>query len=240
MFEKRRQYSYKEQKQQRYIFIKFLAGFFFFYLAYNCFSAFLFSVWTLDNNTMKPGLVSGDRLIFTSFSLPSWINIKKSEERPLSFKRGSIVLIDMEHEKKMPLNIIDGLVRFFTAQRLSVFSADRQYYIKRVIGLPEDEITMTGFVFRVRPSGSSFSLTEFELADKPYQPSVPKIPDLWDESIPFSGYMDTIVIGQNECFVVADDRGNTNDSRTWGAIPLSSVTARAVFRFWPPTRIGFL
>jgi signal peptidase I len=97
---------------------------------------------------------------------------------------------------------------------------------------------MTGFVFRVKPQSSPYSLTEFELSDRPYHPAIPQKPALWDESIPFSGSMDTIVLGQDECFVVSDDRGGTNDSRTWGPVSSSLITARAVVRFWPPQKIS--
>jgi signal peptidase I len=110
--------------------------------------------------------------------------------------------------------------------------------MKRVIGLPGDEIIMTNFVFRVKPSGGSYSLTEFELSDKPYDVTIPHVPALWDESIPFSGNMDRIVLGENECFVIADDRSNTNDSRTWGPVPAELIIGRALFRYWPFTRIG--
>jgi signal peptidase I len=107
-----------------------------------------------------------------------------------------------------------------------------------VVGLPGDEITMINFVLRVKPEDSSYSLTEFELSEKPYDITIPHVPALWDDSIPFSGNMDRIVLGENECFVIADDRSNTNDSRTWGPIPVDLVTGRAVFRYWPFSRIG--
>jgi type IV secretory pathway protease TraF len=43
--------------------------------------------------------------------------------------------------------------------------------------------------------------------------------------------MDKIVLGPDERFVVSDDCGNTNDSRTWGPIPVSYITAKAVLCF---------
>jgi signal peptidase I len=97
---------------------------------------------------------------------------------------------------------------------------------------------MESFVFRVKPSSSAYSLTEFELSKRPYYPAIPQSPVIWDESIPFSGNMANMTIPDNECFVVSDDRGNTNDSRTWGAVPLSMIKSRAIFRFWPLNRIG--
>jgi len=242
MFDKWRQYSYAAQKQQRHQVFRFLSGFLILFVIYNCLAAFFISIWVMENDTMQPGLASGDRMIFTSFALPSIITGGLAEEKQFPFKRGSIVLVDMGHVKnrKVPLRIIDTAVRFFTAQRVSIFSREGQYYIKRVIALPGDEIYMSNFVFRVKPAGSSYSLTEFELSEKPYQPTIPQTPELWDEAIPFSGNMDPIILGPDECFLISDDRGNTNDSRTWGAVSPSVIYARALFRFWPIMRIAIL
>jgi signal peptidase I len=243
MFDKWMQYSYAAQKHQRHRLLKFSLFFLFLFIAYNCLTAFFISVWVIENDTMQLGLNSGDRLLFTSFVSPSWGNNRNEtnieNKNLVSFKRGSIVLIDKNNNrnKKLPLKVIDGTVRFFTAQRASIFSRDGQYYIKRVIALPGDEIFMTDYVFRVKPAGNSFSLTEFELSDRPYYPAIPQTSSLWNSSIPFSGSMDTIILGPNEYFVVSDDRSNTNDSRTWGPISPSLITARAVLRFWPLNKI---
>jgi signal peptidase I len=241
MFNKWTQYSYRAQQYQRHRILKFLFILFIFYAAYNCFTSFLFSVWVLDNNTMQGALASGDRLIFTSFRMPSWLKYKENEEN-LFFRRGNIVLVDMgrNSEQKLPLRIVDGVVRFFTLQKVNIFSSEGQYYIKRVIALPGDEISMTNYVFRVKTSSNSYSLTEFELSDKPYHPEIPRVPALWDESVPFSGNMSAVILGPDECFVISDDRSNTNDSRTWGAISPSLITAKAVLRIWPVLKIGLL
>jgi signal peptidase I len=188
---------------------------------------------------MQPGLNKGDRILFSSFMPPGSRN---NEENQLSFKRGNIVLVDMRHNKdrKLPLTIIDGVVRFFTLQRISIFSREGQYYVKRVIGLPGDEISMNNYSFRVKALGSTFTLTEYELSQRPYHTSIPTTPELWNESAPFAGSMNMLTLGFNECFVVSDDRSNTNDSRTWGSVPPSLITAKAVLRFWPLNKIGLL
>jgi signal peptidase I len=241
MFNKWTQYSYRAQQYQRHRLLKFLFLFFILYVVYNYFTAYLFSIWVVDNNTMQPAIASGDRLIFTSFTLPSWAN-RDSNDENLLFRRGSIVLIDVgrNQEQKLPLRVVDGIVRFFTLQKISIFSNRGQYYIKRVIALPGDEISMTNYIFRVKTSNNSYSLTEFELSPRPYHPVIPDIPALWDESIPFSGNMAPVILGPNECFVVSDDRSNTNDSRTWGVISPSLITARAVLRLWPLRKIELL
>lgn len=241
MFEKWTRYSYRSQQHQRHQIFKIIFIVFILYVIYSLITAFFFSVWVVENNTMQPGLSSGDRLVFTSFAPPSWINRNRSEEN-LLFKRGNIVLVDIgqNNKQKLPLRIIDGLVRFFTAQRVSIFSGKGQYHIKRVIALPGDEISMSNYIFRVKTPNNSYSLTEFELSEKPYHLTITQTSSLWDESLPFSGSMDTIILGPDECFVVSDDRSNTNDSRTWGVISPSMITARAVLRFWPFSKFKIL
>ncbi|GHV95114.1 signal peptidase I [Spirochaetia bacterium] len=240
MFDKWMKYSYAAQKHQRYRLLKVFLCFLVLYVAYNVLTAFFCSIWVLDNDTMQPGLAAGDRLVFVSFALPALAAEFRSADQSLPFKRGNIVLVDTapKERRKWPQWFMDGFARFFTAQRVSVFGREEHIYLKRVIGFPGDEITMTNFVLRVKPSGSSYSLTEFELSEKPYYPAIPHVPALWDESIPFSGNMDRIILGADECFVVSDDRSNTNDSRTWGPVPADSIIAKAVFRFWPVTKMG--
>jgi signal peptidase I len=229
------QYSYAAQKLQRYKLLKFIFWFIILFILYNCLTAFFISVWVVENNTMQPSFSSGERIIFSSFMMPA-----KSYETNLPFKRGSIVLVDMGNvkERSVPLRLIDSITRFFTAQKVSIFSGENQYYMKRVIALPGDEISMNNFVFRIKPAGNPYNLTEFELAHRPYHLSIPNIPALWDESIPLSGNMDTRILGPDECFVVSDDRANTNDSRTWGPVSPSLITGRALLRFWPILKLS--
>lgn len=239
MFERRRTYSYAEQKHQRHRLIRLILFILIMLILYNCFTQFVFSIWVVDNSSMQPGFAPGDRLLFNSFTVPERVAELTSGSPSLPYKRGNIVLINTGRQKQqaLPLLALDGAVRFFTAQRISILTRDGQHYIKRVIGLPGDEISMSNFIFRVRTTGSSFSLTEFELAEKPYFPDIPQIPTLWDETLPFSSSMDTVFLGPNEFFVVSDDRSNTNDSRTWGPVSPSIITARAVLRFWPLNRL---
>jgi signal peptidase I len=244
LFDKKRKFSYREQKHQRYRLLR--TGFWVFalYILYNALTAFCFSIWTLENDTMRSdtaqgGLSAGDRLICVSYALPLLFGELRSGDGDIPFKRGGIVLVDTGRvHASRGGKILDGLVRFFTAQRVSVFNNEEHLFIKRIIGLPGDEISMTNFVLRVKPRGASHTLTEFELADKPYYPVIPHVPALWDESIPFSPNMDRILLDENECFVISDDRINTNDSRTWGPVSADSIIAGAVFRFWPLTRMG--
>ena len=240
IFNKSLQYSYAAQKHERHRLLRIVFWLLGFFVLYNLVTSFLFSIWVLENGTMQPGLVPGDRLVFVSSAIPSLLADINLMDKALPFNRGNIVLVDTgrKEQRKWPRRILDGIVRFCTANRVSLYGAEEHLYLKRVIGLPGDEITMTNFVLRVKSAGSSYSLTEFELSEKPYYPAIPHVPALWDESIPFSGNMDRIILGEDECFVISDDRSNTNDSRTWGPVNTDLIVGRAVFRFWPLKRIG--
>jgi signal peptidase I len=237
MFNKWLKYSYAAQKDQRYrvrwVVIWIIAVF----LLYLLLTSFVFSVRRLETSAMQPELHPGDRIIFTSRMLYQFLPDEIGAAR---LRRGNIALVDTAQGKQRGFvwPILDTVVRFFTAQQVDFSGHTGNFYVKRVIGLPGDEISITNSVARVRPAGSAYSFTEFELWDRPYSPNIPQIPALWDRSLPFSGSMETIVLGEDECFVLSDDRGNTNDSRTWGPIPMDYITGRALFRYWPPTRIG--
>ncbi|MDR0451546.1 MAG: signal peptidase I [Treponema sp.] len=237
MFNKWLKYSYAAQKDQRYrvrwVIVWIMAVFFLYLLL----TTFVFSVRRLEAGAMQPELHAGDRIIFSSRMLYRFLPDEIGAAR---LRRGNIVLVDTTRGKPQGViwPILDTVVRFFTAQQIDISGRAGNVYVKRVIGLPGDEITITNFVARVKPAGGAYSFTEFELWDRPYSPNIPQVPALWDSSLPFSGNMETITLGEDECFVLSDDRGNTNDSRTWGPIPMDYLTGRALFRYWPPTRIG--
>jgi len=240
MFDKSLKYSYAAQKHERHKLLRIFLILLALYLLYNTITTFFFSVWILHNDSMQPGLYAGDRFVAASTVLPSLIVKMKQTDEDSPFRRGNIVLIDTRRggDRNMALVIADNLARFFTAQQLTLFRTEEHLYVKRLIALPGDEISMVNFVLRVRPADSAYTLTEFELSDRPYYPNIPQVPALWDATLPFSGYMDTRVLGPGEYFVVSDDRGNTGDSRTWGPVSAKEIIGRPVFRFWPPARIG--
>ena len=236
----RRYSSYVDQKSKKHRLRWIILGIIAFSVFYAMVTSLFFSMRVMRNDTMAPNLLSGERFIFSSYNFYSLIYGPALEKDPLPFRRGNVVLVHMFREKRPNpfISLLDGVVRFFTLQRVSLTEHKENMFVKRIIGLPGDEVTMTNFVIRVRTKGSAYSLTEFEVTEYDYSLEIPQAPPLWDSSLPFSGNMDALVLGENECFVLSDDRSNSNDSRTWGPVPIKNIQGKALFRYWPLTRFG--
>lgn len=91
----------------------------------------------------------------------------------------------------------------------------QQEYIKRVIGLPGDNIRVdNGKVF---VNGTAIS--------EPYIAAAPAYQSDW--SVP-----------ADSLFVLGDNRNNSSDSHNWGPVPMENVVGKAIFVYWPPEKWG--
>ena len=91
-------------------------------------------------------------------------------------------------------------------------------YIKRVIGLPGDTVSVD----------DGYVIVNGKKLVENYIP-----PDYRDDrSYP------ALVIPPNQYFVLGDHRISSNDSRSWGLVPRNYIYGKAVFVFWPPDKIG--
>lgn len=103
-------------------------------------------------------------------------------------------------------------------QEESGYSAD-QAFIKRVIGLPGDQIALrAGKVYR---NGQPLA--------EPYVVEQPKVEDFPEVTVPLQ-----------QLFVMGDNRNNSNDSRYWGFLPMKNLIGHAVWRFFPLDKWGSL
>jgi signal peptidase I len=238
MLNKWGRYSYAEQKNRmtrvRLVVFKIAIVITAYILLTNVF----FPTAVMESSSMQPSIYSGDRFIFSAFNL--YRIFPDLSQTGVPYQYGSIVMVNLIEKKENNFfaNVLDVLVRFFTAGKIGYPGKNENIFIKRLIGLPGDEISMTNYVIKVRPVGYPYSLTEYEVSDKHYQLNIPQVPALWDEAVPFSGNMAPVVLDEGECFVLSDDRNNTNDSRTWGPLDIKDIEGVALFRYWPIHRIG--
>jgi signal peptidase I len=243
VFNKWRKYSYAAQKHQRHRLTYVLIWTLSIFGAYALVSNFILTTVVLQNETMRPGLVAGDRFILNPFGLHWAFHslVGGDDQHGLPFKRGALVLVNTADPARKTNAIVGAaasMLRFFSLQQINFQGQDARLYLKRVIGLPGDEISMTDYVLKIKSRDDPYALTEFEVAARPYDVLIPQTPALWDESLPFSGTMPPRILAADECFVVSDDRSVTSDSRTWGPVTIRSIVGKCLFRYWPISRIG--
>ena len=86
-----------------------------------------------------------------------------------------------------------------------------QDFIKRVIGLPGAEVII---------SDGQVSLNQ-EVLNEPYIAATPQYVGQW--SVP-----------DGQIFVLGDNRNNSSDSHSWGAVPMDNIIGKAITVYWPP------
>jgi signal peptidase I, bacterial type len=107
---------------------------------------------------------------------------------------------------------------------------DGPVLIKRIIGLPNDEISLRGgFVYI---NGRRLDEPYVRRVDGGQEPSAPFSNGLpWSLQVPYK-------MPAGSYFVMGDNRTDSGDSREFGPIKREQFVGRAFAKYWPPGRIG--
>jgi signal peptidase I len=83
-------------------------------------------------------------------------------------------------------------------------------YIKRVIGLPGDEVIVE----------NGQVLVNGQVLEEPYIASPPQYSNSW-------------TVPEGQVFVLGDNRNQSSDSHSWGYVPAEFVVGKALVVYWP-------
>ena len=97
---------------------------------------------------------------------------------------------------------------------------DGQDLIKRVVGVPRDEIAVRDCKLFVNG----------EPQKEPYV----------NKKYPDRSFYAPTTVPKDHVFAMGDNRANSQDSRIFGPVPEENIEGEAFLRFWPPDRIGGL
>jgi signal peptidase I len=96
-------------------------------------------------------------------------------------------------------------------------------FVKRIIGLPGDTI---------REDSQAYIWINGQKLNEPYVQAFRRAQDVEFRNQVWH-------VPANSYFMMGDNRGESCDSRKWGAVPRKNLIGKVVFIYWPPNRIGF-
>lgn len=99
-----------------------------------------------------------------------------------------------------------------------------KFFIKRVIGVPGDTISIQGSVVTLKNEDNKQGI----ILNEPYINSMSGNANI------------TETLGEREYFVMGDNRDFSSDSRAWGVLQEERIIGRALMRLFPPQNFEYL
>jgi len=172
---------------------------------------FLF-VWEI----VKVAMVSAAIIIPIRYFLIQPFFVKGASMEPNFHDREYLIIDELSYRFHEPSR---GQVIVFRYPR-----NPQEYFIKRVVGLPGEQVQIKDGKVIVYNESNPDGLT---LSEK-YLPS---------DLMTFSQDDTKINVGSDEYYVLGDNRGASKDSRYFGTVNKSFVTGKVLFRGWPVDEI---
>jgi signal peptidase I len=111
-----------------------------------------------------------------------------------------------------------NIVVFETTDRIRRRCRERGTFVKRIIGLPGETVTM---------NGDGLVSIDGKRLDEPYV-----------EPGRRGGTFGTYRVDEHSYFLLGDNRRESCDSRSWGSLPEDQIIGEVFAIYWPPDRIG--
>jgi signal peptidase I len=183
---------------------------------------FLVQAFYIPSASMEPTLEVGDRVL-----------VNKLSYRFGEPERGQIIVFkdpygdpcDVEPGEPMPDFCERGAFRRafdWFGELFGLPTGTTKDFIKRIVALPGETVEMREGVVHIDGDPVEF----------------PSAPDQGPREDTYT--MEPIQLGDDEYYVLGDNRANSSDSRVFEAISEDSIIGRAFVVVWPPTRFSGL
>lgn len=176
------------------------------------FMSILRKIYTLISDLIESVVITGAIVVSIYFFLFRPFQVSGNSMFP-NFKNGEYTLTKVNFLMKFtPLKRGDVIVFKSPAN-------DEKDFIKRVIGLPKDKISIqNGYVF----------VNNQRLDESIYLP-----PDFKTYPQKFLQEGEEIEVPENSYFVLGDNRSFSSDSRDWGFVAQEKIIGKSFYVYWP-------
>ncbi len=191
--------------------------------------SFVIQAFKIPSGSMRPTLMEGDKLF-----------VSKLLYKP---KRGDIVVfkypypepiifagenIQIRNHQIIVNDQVENDIPFYKKYYYLVvfhFLGDRDF-IKRLVAFEDEVVEIKNGKIYVdgKPLADSTTFGKF----------------YYYNHDPYGGPDEKIRVPKNSYYVLGDNSANSTDSRFWGFVPKANMIGKAVFRWWPPKKIGTL
>ncbi len=195
-------------------------------LVINLVRALLFYPVLSKSDSMSPSISPNNVVLVAPL-------LKKAE-------RGQVMLVAPYEKEKHSFveKTLDFFCHFVTAQQYSFLHGNEiKPSFRRVVGLPGDTIYISNYLVYIKPAGKTQFLTEFELTKIKYTLTLPENSAGTDSKIGAIGNMESITLGNDEYFVLADNRVEGSDSRLCGPVKSEVFDGKALLVYFPFSNI---
>jgi len=195
---------------------------------------FIVDVYKIPTGSMIPTIEVGDFIVASKFIYGAKIPFTKKRLPAVRDPRRGDIVIFLAPYYDPPNIIIQMLTPVVYTLTLGFVNIDPQpkFYVKRCIGVPGDEIEIINKEVYVNGKPLHGWWPEYH-AD-------PEIIPPGNSLMSNRDFYGPVIVPENSFFMMGDNRDRSNDSRFWGFVERYNIYGKALFRYWPPNRMGLV